>query len=590
LRNARYGYLRWGADGKVRQLDEMYPQLWKDEPAPTPTSTIGAPVEHLDLATVIKVSQAVSGEIVLEKLIDTLLRTAMAQAGAERALLILAQDVAPQIAAEAITSGDAMTVHLRREAVTEAALPESVLHYVLRTQESIILDDAAAQSPFGADTYIRQRRTRSVLCLPLLTQAKLIGALYLENDLAPRVFVPARITVLKLLASQAAIALQTTSLYRDLSEREAKIRRLVDANIIGIFIANLDGRIVEANDALLRIVGYDREDLLSGRIRWTDLTPPEWGERDARAVEGLKTTGAMPPYEKEYFRKDGSRVSVLIGGALFAEGGNQNVAFVLDLTDRKRAEAEARDSERRYREVQTDLAHASRVTTMGQLTASIAHEVNQPIAAAVTNAEAAQRWLGARPPNIHKVNESLAFIVRDCSRAGEVIGRIRALIKRASPRKDAVAINDAILEVMALTRGEAANNGVSVRTQLADDSPLVQGDRVQLQQVVLNLIVNAIDAMRSLHEGNRDLLICTQKAEPNGVLVEVRDSGPGFAPATIEQLFEAFHTTKPGGLGLGLSICRSIIEAHGGRLWASANEPRGAIFQFTVPAQSGSAS
>src|ERR1700722_781665 len=590
LRNARYGYLRWGADGKVRQLDEMYPQLREDEPAPAPTSTIGASVEHLDLATVIKVSQAVSGEIVLEKLIDTLLRTAMAQAGAERALLILAQDVAPRIAAEAITSGDAVTVHLRHETVTEAALPESVLHYVLRTQESIILDDAAAQSPFGADVYIRQRRTRSVLCLPLLTQAKLIGALYLENDLAPRVFVPARITVLKLLASQAAIALQTTSLYRDLSEREAKIRRLVDANIIGIFIANLDGRIVEANDALLRIVGYDREDLLSGRIRWTDLTPPEWGGRDARAVEELKTTGAMPPYEKEYFRKDGSRVSVLIGGALFAEGGNQSVAFVLDLTDRKRAEAEARDSERRYREVQTDLAHASRVTTMGQLTASIAHEVNQPIAAAVTNAEAAQRWLSAQPPNLHMVGESLAFIVRDCSRAGEVIGRIRALIKKAPPRKDAVAINDAILEVMALTRTEAANNGVSVRTQLADDSPLVQGDRVQLQQVILNLIVNAIDAMRSLDEGNRDLLICTQKAEPNGVLVEVRDSGPGFAPATIEQLFEAFHTTKPGGLGLGLSICRSIIEAHGGRLWASANEPRGAIFHFTVPAQSGSAS
>jgi len=590
LRNARYGYLRWGADGKVRQLDEMYPQLRKDELAPAPTSTIGAPVEHLDLATVIKVSQGVSGEIVLEKLIDTLLRTAMAQAGAERAVLILAQDATQRIAAEAMTSGDAVTVHLRHEAVTETALPESVLHYVLRTRESIILDDAAAQSPFGADTYIRQRQTRSVLCLPLLTQAKLIGALYLENDLAPRVFAPARITVLKLLASQAAIALQTTSLYRDLSEREAKIRRLVDANIIGIFIGNPDGRIVEANDALLRIVGYDREDLLSGRIRWTDLTPPEWGERDARAVEGLKTTGAMPPYEKEYFRKDGSRVSVLIGGALFAEGGNQSVAFVLDLTDRKRAEAEARDSERRYREVQTELAHASRVTTMGQLTASIAHEVSQPIAAAVTNAEAAQRWLSAQPPNIHEVGESLAVIVGNCSRAGEVIGRIRALIKKEPPRKDSVAINEAILEVMALTRGEAANNGVSVRTQLADDSPLVQGDRVQLQQVILNLIVNAIDAMRSLHEGNRDLLICTQKAEPNGLLVEVRDSGPGFAPATIERLFEAFHTTKPGGLGLGLSICHSIIEAHGGRLWASANEPRGAIFQFTVPAQSGSAS
>ena len=199
-----------------------------------PTSTIGAPVEHLDLATVIKVSQAVSGEIVLEKLIDTLMRTAVAQAGAERALLILAARGEQRIAAEATTGGDTVIVHLRDEAVVEAVLPESVLQYVLRTRESVILDDAAAQSPFAADPYIRQRQARSVLCLPLLNQAKLIGVFYLENNLAPRVFAPARIAVLKLLASQAAISLENTRLYRDLAEREAKIRRLVDANIIGI--------------------------------------------------------------------------------------------------------------------------------------------------------------------------------------------------------------------------------------------------------------------------------------------------------------------------------------------------------------------
>ena len=166
------------------------------------------------------------------------------------------------------------------EPVTAAMLPEAVLHYVLRTRESVILDDAAAQAPFAADPYIRQRQARSVLALPLLTQAKLIGVLYLENNLAPRVFAPARIAVLKLLASQAAIALENTRLYREVAEREAKIRRLVDANIIGIFIWDLEGRIIEANDAFLRMVGYDREDLVSGRLRWTDLTPPEWLERD----------------------------------------------------------------------------------------------------------------------------------------------------------------------------------------------------------------------------------------------------------------------------------------------------------------------
>ena len=280
LRNARYGYLRWGADGKVRQLDELYPHLQGGRAVPGPTSTIGAPVEHLDLATVIKVSQAVSGEIVLEKLIDTLMRTAIEHAGAERGLLILPRGAEPRIEAEATTGGETVVVHLRDEPVTAAALPESVLHYVVRTRESVILDDAAAQNPFSADPYIRQRHARSILCLPLLNQAKLIGVLYLENNLAPRVFTPARIAVLKLLASQAAISLENTRLYRDLEEREAKIRRLVDANIIGIFIWDLDGRIFEANDAFLRMVGYDREDLVSGRLRWTDLTPPEW--RDAR--------------------------------------------------------------------------------------------------------------------------------------------------------------------------------------------------------------------------------------------------------------------------------------------------------------------
>jgi PAS domain S-box-containing protein len=1002
LRHARYGYLRWGAVGKVRQLDETYPDLRQEASLPGPTSTIGTPVEHLDLATVIKVSQAVSGEIVLENLIDTLMRTAMEQAGAERALLIIPCGQEPRIEAEATTSGDTVTVRLVDEAVTERALPESVLHYVLRTRESVVLDDAAAQSPFGVDSYIRQHQARSILCLPLLNRAKLIGVLYLENNLTPRVFAPARISVLKLLASQAAIALENARLYNDLREREARIRRLVDSNIIGIFIGDSRGRIIEANDAFLemlgyghddvisgrmrwtkltptewapadedalaqlsgsgtcrpyekeyyrkdgsrvpvlvggaffegkadegvvfvidmsdrkraegalreseakirrlvdsniigifvwdfegrileandeflRMVNYDREDLALGRIRWLDLTPPDWRDRNNARIEQQKSSGRFEPFEKEYTRKDGSSVPVLIGGATFEEGGNQGVAFVLDLTERKRAEdalrereaqlAEARRelrqmidtipipvasysadarrefvnaawkqytglsdeaalgtewsvvahpdhiatgekmwhdafatgepwhteervrradgqyrwfsidrvaardengkiikwygtaydiedrkraeerlrvqhtvaqilaeavtieeatprilwamgeclgwdlgalwrvdreaevlrcvelwhkasievpefervsreftfvpglglpgrvwsslepeyvrdvvsdvnfprgpvaeleglhaafgfpillggevlgvieffsreirqpdqellnmlatigsqigqfierkrAEEGFRKVQMQLAHANRVATMGQLSASITHEVNQPITAAVTYALAARRFLSAEPPNFREVDDALSLIVREGNRAGEVVGRIRALIKKAPARKDAVAINDAILEVIALTRTEAANNSVSVRTQLAEGLPRVQGDRVQLQQVLVNLIINAIEAMRDVDEEERELLISTRN-EPDGVSVEVRDSGPGFAPATLDRVFEAFYTTKPSGLGLGLSICRSIIEAHNGRLWASPNVPRGAIFRFIAPA------
>ena len=474
----------------------------------------------------------------------------------------------------------------RDETVNAVVLPEAVLHYVLRTRESVILDDAAAQPPFAADPYIRQRQARSILCVPLTTQAKLVGVLYLENNLTPRVFAPARTAVLKLFASQAAISLENTRLYRDLAEREAKIRRLVDANIIGIFIWEFEGRILEANDAFLRIVGYDRENLVSDRMRWTDLTPPEWLDRhERRWTPELRMTGSLQPFEKEYFRKDGSRVPVLVGAASFEENGNQGVAFVLDLTERKRAEAEAGESERRYRELQTELAHASRVATMGRLTGSIAHEVKQPIAAAAANAETALLWLARRPPDLEEAEQALGRIVKDANRAGDVLERIRALVKKAPSQQDSLKINEALLEVIAFTRGEVERTGVALQTQLADDLPRVRGDRVQLQQVILNLIVNAVEAMSAAGEGARELLISSRDAGADGVLVAVRDSGPGLAPANVEHLFEAFYTTKPRGLGMGLSICRSIIEAHGGRLLAISNVPRGAVFQFTLPAK-----
>ena len=837
LKNARRCFVSWGADGKVRQLDQLYPRLRQDERTPSPTGTIEAPVERLDLFTVIKVSQAVSGEIVFEKLLESLMRTAIEHAGAERGLLIAPRSDELQIEAEATTSGEDVTVHLPDGVHTAAALPESLVQYVMRTQETVILDDARSQNPFSSDPYIVQRRARSIICLPLINHAKLVGILYLENNLAPQVYTPDRVTVLKVLASQAAMSLENsrlyrdledreakirqiietvpgllwsagpdgeptqlnqrlldysgmrfedflrlgwykflhpddlsetanafshamqtgtsyqavnrlrradgdyrwhhtrgeplrngqgriiqwyglsvdidqgkqaedrlrrseaylaeaqrlsqtgsfgwtpstgelhwsdetfrileydrsikptiervlqrihpgdcammrqlfdetsrgekdfdvthrllmadgsvkfvhvlshplkdaagnleifgalmdvsenTCLYRDLAKREAKIRRLVEANIIGVFIGDFDGRILEANDAFLRIVGYDREDLAAGRINWKDLTPRDWRERDARWIEEHKRTGVRLPIEKEYFRKDGSRVPILLGSATVEEGGNQTVTFVLDLSERKQAEAEARESERRYRETQTQLAHANRVATLGQLTASIAHEVNQPIAAALTNAQAALRWLGAEPPNMDEVRQALGRIVRDSDRGGAVVQRIRALIKGTRPREERVEINAAIRDVIEITHGEAMKNGVSVRTELVEGLPLVPGDRIELQQVILNLVLNAIEAMSETSEGPRELLITTGKTELGEVLVAVRDSGPGLAPAALEHLFRAFHTTKPNGLGLGLSICRSIVEAHGGRLWASANAPRGAILQFTLPTE-----
>jgi C4-dicarboxylate-specific signal transduction histidine kinase len=235
------------------------------------------------------------------------------------------------------------------------------------------------------------------------------------------------------------------------------------------------------------------------------------------------------------------------------------------------------------REAQTELAHVNRVATMGQLAASIAHEVNQPITGVVTNADAALRWLGGQPPDLKEVRHSLDEIIKDGNRAGDVIGRIRALVTKVPPRKDGLEINEAIREVIALTHGEVVKNSISLQTQLAAGLPLIQGDRIQLQQVILNLIINAVEAMSGVSGGPRELLIGTAKDGSSEVLVEVQDSGPGLNPESFDRLFDAFYTTKPGGMGMGLSICRSIVEAHGGRIWVSRTAVPGATVQFTLP-------
>jgi C4-dicarboxylate-specific signal transduction histidine kinase len=548
-----------------------------------PLEPSARPVEHLDLATAIKVSQAVSGEIVLEKLIDRFMRIAIEHAGAERGLLIRPREGEQRLEAEATTSGDSVIVELRDEQAGEACLPESVLHYVLRTGESVILDDAAAQSAFGEDAYIRERQTRSILCLPLINQGKLNGVVYLENNLTCSAFAPARVALLKLLASQAAISLENATLYQALLEREQQFRDYLETASDWYWETDADHKVTRMRDyEELRALGRLPLTSRIGLARWdfaedVESEPEKW-ELHRSMLD------AHQPFRDFIFpavRFDGSLMYVKVSGkprfdakgAFLGYRGTGN-----DVTAAVRAD----QAEAALRQVQAELAHVTRVTTLGELAASIAHEVNQPIAAVVTNAEAALRFLGRYPPDLEEVCEGLHSIIKDANRAGDVIGRIRELMKKAPPRKDRMDINEAIHEVIELTRGEAVKGGASVQTALGEGLPLIEGDRVQLQQVALNVIINAVQAMSDA-EGPRELTITTAQAEPNGVLVAVKDTGPGLAPASLERLFAPFYTTKPGGLGMGLSISRSIVEAHGGRLWVTANPPRGAVFQFTLP-------
>jgi PAS domain S-box-containing protein len=969
-------------------------------PSATFAGTLAAPAAaQLDLETALKVAEEFSGEMVQETLIDKVLRTAIEHAGAQRGLLIFPRGDELRIEAEAMTAGEETTVTLGESVDGAAALPESVLRSVLLTRQAVLLDDAAAPNTFSADPYMARHATRSILCLPLLNRGKLIGLLYLENSFAAGVFTPARITFLKLLASQVASSHENARLRGELTESEAKFRRLLDSNIVGISVWDLDGRVLEANEAFLRIVGYERGDLTSGRLRWTDFASSQGPDRDRQEMLALLQGGeSLPPFEWEFIRKDGSRVPVVTGAALL-EGKNQGIGFALDLTARKHVEqalrkneaylAEAqrlthtgswafdtasgkvtywsdemfriygmgaprnsppnyeeqlrfthpedrvrnreafemairdkaelaldyrkvtadgtvkylrsighpvldktgalveyvgtvvdvtelrraeqrllaqyrvtriladaatvaetmpkilqvmceclgwdlgavwridskagvlrcaelwrtpsveatqfeivtrmstfrpgsglpgrvwetrapayipdvghevafRDAEIAARQVlraaiafpillgcevigvigfisrevsqpdqellvvlsnigsqigqftkriaavdelqlrvsmlqdipvaawslmpdgttdivnqlwyeytgqtpeyvtshpeawmatlhpedrerasqsywdgirsgrgftmearflrardgtyrwhlnraapvrdaegnilrfvgtstdvhdlrqaqealrntQTEFAHMTRVMTMGELTASIAHEVNQPLGAIVTSAAAGARWLATKPPQMDKARRALERIANDGKRAAEVIRRIRALMKRQAPRKEWLDINETILEVIALAQYQLRRSEILVETRLGHDLPLVRCDRVQLQQVLLNLIINAIEAMSGIKERPRELTIVSASDGPDTVSVEVRDSGTGLDPEHAPHLFEPFYTTKAEGLGIGLSISRSILEAHGGRLSAAANAPHGTVFSFSLP-------
>jgi PAS domain S-box-containing protein len=837
LRDARQCYFRWGAERKVRQLEQLHPHLREKPIAAFSTTTFGAATEQFDLGTVIKASQALSGEIDLGNLIDVLMRIAIEHAGANRGLLVLPRGDELRIEAEATVDCDRIEVFKRAVEVTTSELPISIIQYVARTEESVILDDALVHNSFSTDHYIAAKRCRSVLCLPLLRQAKLIGILYLENRLASHVFTPARASLLAQLASQAAISLENAHLYADLHkaeksvrqteaefrlvidaipalawsalpegvndfvnkgwveytnlsledtkgfgwsavihpddlaahynrwraavatgqafegetrlrradgqyrwflirgiplrdelgniikwygtctdiedskraeakirQAESELRRVVDTipalawsavpdgsvdfvyqswvnfsglsleatkgdgwatvvhpddlathwdrwrtavatgeffedearfrrvdgqyrwhlvravpwrdelgNIVkwygtqtdiedrkqaelerheaamesarlasivassedAIISKDLDGRIISWNAGATSIFGYSADEMIGQSI--SRIIPPELHAEGKEIIAHLKRGERIYNFETVRVASDGRRIDMSVTiSPLRDKSGNVIGASKIgrDISERKRAA-------KIHLSLQTELARVARLTTMGELTASIAHEIIQPLSAIVTNGNTALHWLQDKTIDLHKARSAALRAVRDAERANNIIRRIRALMTKSPTQKVVIDMNDIVGEVLALIEHEQQKRQVLVCTQLAATLPPICGDRVQLQQLMLNLVVNGIEAMV---DGTRKQLTIETRAEgTDHVLVLVRDSGVGLDLERIDQIFDPFFTTKPEGTGMGLAICRSIVEAHEGRIWASAGIPHGAVFHFALP-------
>ena len=998
LRNARNCYDRWGALGKVKQLDERYPHLQEERVLTSNPATIGAPVGQLDAATVVKASQAISSEVVLSKLIEKLMRIAVEHAGAERGLLILLRGDEPQIEADAATSHGRVEVTVRRAAITQDELPQSALKYVIRTRERVVLDDASAANMYSEDEYVRTKRARSVLCLPIVKQTKLIGALYLENNLAPRAFTSDRVAVLEMLASQAAISLENTKLYSDLHRSEAFLaqgqgishtgsfgwsvfsgdiywseethtifeydralkptlefifqrvhpddRDLVQQTIDRVtrnktnfdlehrllmpdgsvkhlhvvahalepskgkleFVGAVTDvtaakqaeekirqsemelrQVLELAPQLVAVVMPDRARLYTnqtmldycgctleewrsgdrlrffhpddwervtsvsqshfprglaheyearlrrkdGQYRWilfrwrpirdeqgqllrwyvvgTDIddrkraeallnaekglleivakggplteildnlcrlveehaggvlasisllegnrlrhgsapslpkaytdaideaeigpsagscgtaaylreqvivediaTDPLWADyRELALPHGLRAcwstpiissqgrvlatfaaycreprkpnrrdqeiferithlarvaierklaqdalrrsetylseaqrlshTGSwtynpakdktvywsaemfricgfdpqqgpptgdaflkrVPPEDRERVHEafynamrekteyedehriifpDGTIKHIhSVGHPVLNRSGNvvEFVGSAVDVTERKRAEEERE----RLHQLEADLARLNRVSMMGELAASLAHEIKQPISAASLDAGTCSEWLAHNEPNVEEARQAASRIIRDVTRAAEIIDRVRSLFKKGELHRESVDVNEIIREMIGLLRGEAGRKSISIRTELADSLPVICADRVQLQQVFMNLALNAIDAIKDSNTPGT-LTIKSQLDSGGAVLISVSDTGVGLPRDQKDKIFDAFFTTKSQGTGMGLSISRSIVESHGGHLWATANSERGATFRFTLP-------
>jgi predicted ATPase/signal transduction histidine kinase/GAF domain-containing protein/CheY-like chemotaxis protein len=599
LRNARHCYLRWGALGKVRQLDQRY-QWLREKSAPyAPTATIGAAVEQLDLDTVVKASQAVSGEIELGKLIETLMRIAVEHAGAERGLLIIIRNDEPRIEAQATSGRGTVEVTLRHAAVTSAELPEAVLHTVIRTRESVILDDAVASALFSADVYVQQRRPRSVLCLPLVKQAKLVGALYLENNLTSRAFTPGRIAVLELLASQAAISLENAVLYSDLqhenSERkraEEELRRsesyLSGAQRLsrtGSFGWRPSSGKIYWSEETFRIFEFDRAATPTVDLMMRERIHPEDAATWRQVIE--RAAHERQDFAHEYrLRMPDGRLKHLQVVAQAIRTDTVDVDFVgavKDVTEEKWAQGERDRLAQRLRQ-------AEKMEAVGRLAGGVAHDFNNVLVGVFAYGE----MVFDEAPRDSPLKRYAQNVLIAATRGRDLVEQILSYSRSQSGTRVPVDVVQVVKETIELIRGSLPA-GIRLEASTPESPLIVQSDATQLHRVVMNLCSNAIQAMRAggiLRVLLESVDLSGERALSHGTLgsgrylrLIVEDSGSGMEEATLARIFEPFFTTKEvgKGTGLGLSLVYAIIADSGGAIDVQSVPQQGSTFTIYLP-------
>jgi PAS domain S-box-containing protein len=590
LEMASTAYAAWGADRKAAQLHACATQFaerltvrlaavstsqFHDSSSPPTPQVIPAP---LDVLSVAKVSQAISGEIVLKKLLDTLMRVVIENAGAQKGCLILLNEAGPFLAAEARVEEQHVTVRQPKNNVPASVMPESVLNYVRRSRERVLIVDALETNWFSGDPYLLAEHPRSLLCLPILRQGELIGMLYLEHRLVSHVFTPDRLAVLELLASQAAISLENAQLYTELKERESRFRRLAESNIIGVFFWHMDGSISEANEAFLKMVGYTSQDLRENKLRWGGLTPPEYGHADERALDEIRRTGACSSYEKEYIRQDGSRVPILIGGALIEGSQDAGIAFVLDLTERKQAEAE-----RAARK-----AAEAAIEAKSAFLANVSHELRSPLNIMLGFGRFLTRHSDLPPA----VKEDLCIMLRNGQHLHTLINQVLDLAKveagRSSIEKSDFDLHRLLDELEDMFAFKSEDNGLLLQFKHRDVPRFIRADPLKLRQVLINLLSNAL---KFTSEG-RVTLSAMPIAGPGGMRMQfcVSDTGIGIGSDELTNLFNPFVQASAGlraqeGTGLGLAISRSFVRMMGGDIHIESAPGEGTTVSFDIPVQ-----